>query len=211
MPTFFKSKKQREKEARRRRRQAFRQAQNAIDTVKDRIKQMEKDSGRKWEQARELLKSGQKAAAQRQITGYRAAQVLMMKLEQKRWVFEQYLMKMETAQTDTEFADALAAVNKVVAVDPEQVADVFEASQDVLGEQMDADRFWNKLYEKEMDGAKGALEDHIPTLDDMMQQLEDEAGAEIGEAGADKEKVAGELGDRIGRGHERVKKILDGK
>ncbi len=204
---LFKSKKSREKEARKERRQAFRRAENAVDNVKDRIRTMQKDADKQWGEAREALKAGEKAKAQRLLTSYRAAQVLMTKLEQKRWVFEQYLAKMEAAQSDSEFAKALEGINRVTEVDPEQVADVFEASQDILGEQLDADRFWGKLYEKEMDGAEGALEDYIPTVEELSSQLNQEAAVEVG--GETAERVGQDLDERIGEGRERVKKLLD--
>lgn len=209
MSKLFMSKEGRRKQARRERRKAFREAERAVDNVKDRIKQMEREADKQWVQAREAMKAGQKAAAQRSLTGYRASQVLMTKLEQKRWVFEQYVTKMDVAQSDQEFSEALAAVNKVVKIDPEQVADVFETSQDVLGEQMDADRFWARLHEKEMDGAAGALEDHIPSVEDLNRQLEHEAAAEVG--GDSPESVNSDLDKRIGAGQDRVKDLLDGK
>ena len=111
---FIKTKKEKERAVRKDRRRAYRQAENAVQDVKDRAKRMEKEAEADWLKARDALKEGKQAAAQRALTSYRAAQVLMTKLEQKRWVFEQYLMKMETAGTDAEFATALAAVNKVI-------------------------------------------------------------------------------------------------
>lgn len=209
MARLFMSKEGRRKQERRERRRAFRDAENAVDSVKDRIKQMQREANKQWDEARDSLKAGQKAAAQRLLTSYRAAQVLMTKLEQKRWVFEQYLTKMQMAQSDQEFSGALEAVNKVVKIDPEKVADVFDASQDILGEQVDAERFWERLYEKEMDGAVGTLEDHIPSIEDLGKQLEQEAAAEVGGRAA--EKVNAELDERIKSGQERVKKLLDGK
>jgi len=108
-----------------------------------------------------------------------------------------------------EFSNALASVNKVVDIDPEKVADVFEASRDILGEQVDAERFWQRLYEKEMDGAAGALEDHIPSLEELSTQLEQEAAAEV--SGRTAENVNAEIDERIKSGQERVKKLLDGR
>jgi len=209
MSNLFKSKKQRELDDKRERRRAFRQAENAIEDVKDRVRQMEKESKKQWDQAREALKAGQKAAAQRLLVSYRASQVLMTKLEQKRWVFEQFFTKLQAAQSDQQFSTALAAINKVVQIDPDKVADVFETSQDLLGEQVETDRFWSRMYEKEMDGAAGSLEDHIPTLDDLGKQLEQEAAAEIGGAAAG--RVGAELDERMKAGQDRVKKLLDGK
>lgn len=207
---LFKSKSERAREERRDRRHAFRQAENAIDDVKDRVKSMEKESKKQWEAAREALKAGQQAAAQRALTGYRASQVLATKMEQKRWVFEQYLTKMQAAQTDNQFAAALGAINQVVKIDPERVADIFDSAQDILGEQVDADRFWDKLYGKEMEGATGALEDHIPSMADLSAQLEQEVAAEVGGAAAP--ATANQAIDsRLAEGQERVKKLLEGK
>ncbi len=207
---LFKSKAERAREERRDRRHAFRQAENAIDDVKDRVKGLDKECKKHWDAAREALKSGQKAAAQRALTSYRAAQVLATKMEQKRWVFEQYLTKMQAAQTDNQFATALGAINQVVKIDPERVADVFDTAQDLLGEQLDGDRFWNKLYGKEMEGATGALEDHIPTMEDLGGQLEQEVAAEVGGAAAP--AAANQAIDsRVTAGQERVKKLLEGK
>lgn len=201
------SKRERQKRARRSRRRAFRDAESSVAEVKDRIRTMEKDAAREWDKAREALKAGQDASAQRALKSFRAAQVLMTKLEQKRWVFEQYLTKMQMAQSDNEFAQALEGVNKVIRIDPEQVGDVFEASQELLGEQLDADRFWERLYESEMDGATGSLEDHIPSMEDLMTQLTQEAAVDV--SGGTTERVSSELADRIKSGHERVKKLLD--
>lgn len=206
---LFMSREGRRKQDRSERRKAFREAERAVENVKDRIKQMQRESDKQWNEARDALKSGQKAAAQRLLTSYRAAQVLTTKLEQKRWVFEQYLTKMEMARSDQEFSEALGGLNKVVQIDPEKVADVFENAQDILGEQIDADRFWDKLYRKEMEGAEGNMEDYIPSIEEMQTQLEQEAAVEVG--GATAGRVDSELDKRIGAGRERVSKLLDDK
>lgn len=195
---------------RRERRHAFRAAENAVAEVKARQTTLEKESKRHWDAAREALKSGQKAAANRELTSYRAAQTMVVKLEQKRWVFEQYLTKMQMAQSDTAFADALGAINKIIRINPESVADVFDEAGDLLGEQLDSDRFWSSLYEKEMSGAKGNLEDYIPSMDDLASQLEQEAAAEVGGGAAPKAADAA-IDARISEGQQRVKDILSGK
>ena len=196
---------------RRVRRHAFRDAENAKQDVVDRQKRLEKEAKENWAKAREALKSGEKAAANRTLTAARAAQVLAMKLEQKRWVFEQYLTKMEVAQSDNQFAEALGQINKIIRIDPEHVEDVFGTAQDVLGEQVDADRFWNKMYESEMAGANGALQDHIPSMEEMSSQLEQEVAAEIGGGESTPEAADSAIDARISAGQQRVKDILDGK
>lgn len=200
----------RKRAQRRERRHAFREAENAIDSVKERQNELEKESKKHWEAAREAMKNGEKAAAQRALISYRASQSLVMKLEQKRWIFEQYFTKMQVAGSDAQFAEALGSLNKVVNIDPEKVMDVFDTAQDILGEQVDGDRFWEKMYNKEMEGATKAAEDHIPSMEDLGAQLEQEVAAEVGGAAAP--AAAGkEIDSRIAAGQERVKNMLEGR
>lgn len=201
-------------EARRRaerkaRRHAFRQANSAIDTIKDRQKDLEKESKKQWAAAHEALKSGQKAAANRALVAYRASQVLAMKLEQKCWAFQQYVVKLEMAQSDTEITSALNSINKIMKIDPDKVADVFADAEDKLGEQLEVDKFWEKQYGKEMEGASGALEDFIPSLEQMTLELEHGVAAELGQAAP--MSVDSAINERISSGQQRVKDLLDGK
>ena len=176
---FFRGKKEKERAERREKRHALRRAEGAIDEVVERIKRMEKDAETEWERAREAAKEGKQAAAQRALTSYRSAQVLITKLEQKKWVFKQILMKLETAGTDSEFANALAAVNKVTNINVEMVEDVFDEAGDLLAEAGDTDKFWSQMYGKEVEGSHDALKDHIPSMDDLEKTLQEEVAGKI--------------------------------
>ena len=176
---FFKTGKEKERAERREKRHALRRAEGAVDEVVERIKRMEKDAEAEWERAREAAKEGKQAAAQRALTSYRSAQVLITKLEQKKWVFKQVLMKLETAGTDSEFAKALAAVNKVTNINVEMVEDVFDEAGDLLAEAGDTDKFWSQMYGKEVEGSKEALKDHIPSMEDLEKTLQEEVAGKI--------------------------------
>ena len=176
---FFKTQKERERADRREQRHALRRAEGTIDEVAERIKRMEKDADAEWERAREATREGKQAAAQRALTSYRAAQVLITKLEQKKWVFKQVLMKLETAGTDAEFAKALGMVNKVTNINVEMVEDVFDEAGDLLAEAGDTDKFWAQMYGKEVEGSKGALQDHIPSMEDLEKTLQEEVAGKI--------------------------------
>ena len=176
---FFKTGKEKERAERREKRHALRRAEGAIDEVVERIKRMEKDAETEWDRAREAAKEGKQAAAQRALTSYRSAQVLITKLEQKKWVFKQVLMKLETAGTDSEFAKALAAVNKVTNINVEMVEDVFDEAGDLLAEAGDTDKFWSQMYGKEVEGSKEALKDHIPSMEDLEKTLQEEVAGKI--------------------------------
>ncbi len=176
---FFKTGKEKEREERREKRHALRKAEGAVDEVCERIKKMEKDAEAEWSRAKEATKEGKQAAAQRALTSYRSAQVLITKLEQKKWVFKQVLMKLETAGTDAEFAKALAAVNKVTDINVEMVEDVFDEAGDLLAEAGDADKFWAQMYGKEVEGSKDALQDHVPSMEDLEKTLQEEVAGKI--------------------------------
>lgn len=176
---FFKSKREKEREERRERRHALRKAEGAVDEVVERVKRMEKEAEAEWERAKEAAKEGKQAAAQRSLTSYRAAQVLITKLEQKKWVFKQVLMKLETAGTDAEFAKALAAVNKVTDINVEMVEDVFDEAGDLLAEAGDTDKFWAQMYGKEVEGSSGALQDHVPSMEELEKSLQEEVVGKI--------------------------------
>ena len=62
---LFKSSKEIEREKNRARRRALRDVERAADVVKDRIATLKKERDAAWTQAREYLRDGQKAAAQR--------------------------------------------------------------------------------------------------------------------------------------------------
>lgn len=175
---LFKSRLDREREAKGRRRRAFRDAEGAVDAVRDRIKKLKADRDKAWGEARNYLRDGQKAAAQRNLQTCRASELMMSKLEMKRWVFEQLLTKLEMAKTDQEFAGAMTAINMVVRIDPDQIADVLGEVEDKLGEQLDTDRVWEKMNGKEMDGIETSMAETIPSVDQMLKDLEDEVGAQ---------------------------------
>ena len=105
--------------------------------------------------------------------------MLITKLEQKKWVFKQILMKLETAGTDSEFANALAAVNKVTNINVEMVEDVFDEAGDLLAEAGDTDKFWSQMYGKEVEGSHDALKDHIPSMEDLEKTLQEEVAGKI--------------------------------
>lgn len=212
---LFKSKKERERDEAKKRRKAFREAENAVDVVKDRIAKLKKDRDKSWEEARIYLKDGQKVAAQRGLQACRASEMLMSKLEMKRWVFEQLLSKLELAKSDQDFSQALGAINTVVKIDPEAISDVLDEVQDKLGEQVDTDKIWEKVYGKEMEGVETQMTDVIPSVEDMEKQLQDEVVADLGTqrtiTSSEESEGGSAVKQQIFEGRKRLKDLLDGE
>ena len=160
---LFKSKAERERDAQKKRRKAFRDAENAVDLVKERVGKMKAERDKAWGEGKKYLRDGQKGAAQRCLQTCRASELLMSKLEMKRWVFEQLLSKLELAKSDQDFTQALGAINTVVKIDPEAVANVLDEVHDKLGEQVDTDKIWERVYGKEMEGGKNREDEVVPS------------------------------------------------
>jgi len=211
---LFKSKGERDKEVQRKRRQAFRQAENSVDVVKDRVNKLKKERDKAWQEARAYMKDGQKGAANRSLQTCRASEMMMSKLEMKRWVFEQLLTKLELAKTDGEFANALKAINTVVNIDPEHVADVLGEVEDKLGDQVDTDKIWEKVYGKEMEGVASEMTDVVPSIEEMQKQLQDEVAEDLGgslpskQAAKDTEPGPG-VKQQIDEGRQRLRKLME--
>lgn len=208
MGMLFKSRKERERSARKDRRQALRHAENALEDVRAEVRKREAAAEREWTRAREALQSGQKDAAQSRLKAYRHTRLLTARLEQKRWVFEQFFSQLQLVETDQSFTHALDALNRLVRIDPEKVESVIDATTDLLAEQSDADQVWERVGRRMAEHSADAPHDETPPLEELEKQLAEEAAVELGGGPA---RVAGELDARLRSGQERVKNLLDGR
>ena len=108
----------------------------------------------------------------------------------------------------------LGAINTVVEIDPEKVADVLGAVEDKLGDQVDTDKLWEKMRDKEMEGVEGAMTDQIPSVDQMFKDLEDEVVSESDAEPPARSRAAAESSaradDDTANLRARARKIIDG-
>ncbi len=211
---LFKSTREIEREKAHSRRRALRDVESATDTVKEEIATLKKDRDAAWAQAREYLRDGQKAAAQRTLQSVQSCELMMGRLEKKLWVFNQLALRMKMAKTDQEFANALEKLNRTLEIDPDRMADVLGDVDDSLSEQVDVDKNWDKRYEKEMNGL--AQSDAVPSMEEMMGSLEKEVVADVaggaaiaGAVPAAEAKASVGIADGIGEGRRRLKALMD--
>ena len=204
---IFKSEKQRKKEQRMQRRRALRDAEGAVDKIRERIDDMKKERDATWREARAYLKAGQKEAAQRCLQSVRAGEVLMSQLEKKHWVSRQLIVRMETAGIDQEIAGSFAVLQQVIDIDPDRISETLDDVREALGEQGDIEKMWDKMYEKDMAGIE-RVSDTIPSVETMMKNLEDEATAEVGgykvaDGGFDT------INDEISQGRKKLDRLME--
>ena len=131
----------------------------------------------------------------------------MDNLDRKRWVFGQYVTKMEMAKADMDFAESLRGVAAVMDFDPEAIAQIMDDSDIILDDVKDADKIWQKKYEKDIN----TLVSEGDTIDNMMEDLEAVVALEVS-GGKFSSVNAGEedsIKDDISSGYKRLKELME--
>ena len=177
---LFKTKQEREKELRRRQRRAFTKAEDAVDTVNTAISELTKDKLKAWDDAKKSASIGQKAAAMLSLQKYRALEVQIYQLEKRKWVFQNYLTRLKMLDVNNVFVEAMEAINQVVTVDVDAIADAMDNIDDKLLEGSEADRIWEKNFEKNLNGMSVKETDIIPDVDSLFNSLQGEVALDIG-------------------------------
>jgi hypothetical protein len=205
---LFKSKKERERETERKRRKAVRNADRVVGDVKRDITKMEKEKAQAWTDARQFLKEGQKDASRRKLQTVRAMELQIVKLEKRRWTFEQVGRKLKNASVDQQISASLGELADSIHIDPDTLAEGLANTEDKLMDLVDNDRIWESAYDKEMEGVETSEEQMIPSFEEMEKLLADEAAVDIG---GERESVSGdkELKEKIDEGRERLKGLLE--
>ena len=177
---LFKTKQEREKEIRRRQRRAFTKAEDAVDTVNSAINELTKDKLKSWDDAKKAASIGQKAAAMLSLQKFRAIEVQIYQLEKRKWVFQNYLTRLKMLDVNNVFAEAMEAINQVVTVDVDAIADAMENIDDKLLDGAELDRMWEKSFEKNLNGMSVKETDIIPDVDSLFNSLQGEVALDIG-------------------------------
>ncbi len=177
---LFKTKQEREKELRRRQRRAFTKAEDAVDSVNSAINELTKDKLKSWDDAKKAASIGQKAAAMLSLQKFRALEVQIYQLQKRKWVFQNYLTRLKMLDVNNVFVEAMEAINQVVAVDVDAIADAMDNIDDKLLEGAEADRIWEKNFEKNLNGMSIKETDIIPDVDSLFNSLQGEVALDIG-------------------------------
>jgi len=207
---IFKSQEEREKERKRAQRKAFREAKKNVDVMKEKIEGIKEKRDQAWQEARGYLKNGQKSAAERCMQTVRSGELLIDKLEKKYWVSEQMLVKLDLAKTDREFAHSLSSIQSVIDIDPDAVTDIFDEIKDKLGDQEEIENLWDGAYKDEMKSVAKEGAEIVPSMEEMMGDLEEEVAMDIRESSVLEEKGSSknDLVDEIGAGRKKLRDLL---
>ena len=177
---LFKTKQEREKELRRRQRRAFTKAEDAVDTVNSAINELTKDKLKSWDDAKKAASIGQKGAAMLSLQKFRAIEVQIYQLQKRKWVFQNYLTRLKMLDVNNVFVEAMEAINQVVAVDVDAIADAMDNIDEKLLDGAELDRMWEKSFEKNVNGMSVKETDIIPDVDSLFNSLQGEVALDIG-------------------------------
>lgn len=181
---LFKSDKERKREAARRLRRAFTKAEDAVDTVNSAIRELNQSKLKAWEAAKNAAAAGRKAEALLALQKYRGFEVQVYQLEKRKWVFENYIIRLKMADVNNVFAESMRALNDAVQVDVDLVVDSMEDIDDKLSDVTALDKMWEKNFDKNMNGMSVQETDIIPDVDSLFASLQGEVALDIGGGGA---------------------------
>ena len=204
----FKSAKELENEKRREAHHNERLVEQALDNYDFQIAKLIKQRDAVWSQARELLKSGRRADAQRTLIYFKRYDLSISKLEnQKAYLTDKVIQISSTGNA----AAALAYIRKMAAsqnINPETLAENIEEMDIITQDIADTDKQMTNAFNRDLSHmAKEEASAGIQYEDaELMAALEKECVAEInGQA------VPAEKNSALDEGVERLKKLLGGK
>lgn len=177
---LFKSDKERKREAARRLRRAFTKAEDAVDIVNEAIRELNQSKLKAWEAAKKAAASGRKAEALLALQKYRGFEVQVYQLEKRKWVFENYIIRLKMADVNNVFAESMKALNTAVQIDVDMVVDSMEDIDDKLTDVTELDKMWEKNFDKNMNGLSVQETDIIPDVDALFSSLQGEVALDIG-------------------------------
>ena len=215
---LFKSKKERDRQEKRAKRREMRQSNRkvakALRELTDKVKKIRAKRDADWAKAKEYLKGGQKAQAQNLLRSCRAKEVLASKLEKKADFWENRHVKMEASQTDSVMAEAMRDLAVLNNVDPDNIEESMLAMEEMFDDQVDVDQIVDREHEKDMEDVSIQETDVVPSIDEMVSELESEVAVEIeadsmAQAESEAETVEGTTKEKIGSLRDRLKQVLE--
>ncbi|MDD4013535.1 MAG: Snf7 family protein [Candidatus Omnitrophica bacterium] len=175
----FKTGKDKQRDIRVKQRRAFREANSTIQQVEQRIESLQKDKNKRWEEAKQYLMGGQKAASNRCLQSCRMIEMLINKMETKKWVFTQLVSRAEIAKDEQSFIACMGDLNSVLNIDCNVAEMNLDSLTDKLSEQDSIDSLWEQEYKTELQGISNISDETIPQMEELEKQLEDEVCAGI--------------------------------
>ncbi|MCY2927904.1 MAG: hypothetical protein NTV86_00130 [Planctomycetota bacterium] len=181
---LFKSRAAREREVsrekRRQTRQGNRKVQKTLHELGDKVKKIRLKRDADWAKAKEYLRGGQKAQAENLLKSCRAKELLASKLERRVDFWESRQTRMEATQSDAVMADAMRDLATLSNIDPDNIEESMLAMEETFDDQTEVDSIIEREHEKDTEEVSLQETETVPSLKDMVSELESEVAVEIG-------------------------------
>ena len=204
--SLFESTKDKNKREKKEARQRKRKLKNLLSGTEANIQSLNSDLEGCREEARKFLTAGQKGAAMQSMQAYRNTLSLIQKLRTRKFVIESNKANLEMAQTDQESVSILSDIANALEIDPEEIADKLEDVEDKIDEQEAVDEIFDRVYQQQL-AASGKVSDALPSVEDLMSDLE----AEVNGGQTQKESGKEEPSDEIDQLREDLDDLENGK
>ena len=175
----FKSKSEREREQRRERRRNERKVEQDIEKFDEAIAKLTEERTKVWNQARELLKSGRKAEAQRTLLFYKKYDIAINKLEKQKVFLKSQALQVSTAGNVNTTLNDIKTMAADHNIDPDKLAESLDDVEMIAEDILDSDKIMNKAFDKDLDhmAQEVAAGDISYKDDELMAALENECAA----------------------------------
>lgn len=206
---LFKTQNQKEKEARAELRKAFGGCKRAISSLDIKAKEIEKDRNKKWQEAAEKLKAGNRPAARRHLQAVRSRERMIEQLETRKIVSEEKLVKLQQMEFDAKLTKSFSKIINLVEVDTEELVDTLEAVTNSIEELNANDEVWVSEMNNDLNEAEYADSDVIDSVDNLMGQLESEVAFEVGGISGGTTTESNSLTEDIGKAADRLRNLME--
>ena len=209
---IFKSTREIENEKRRQARRNERKVEQDLASFDDQILALAKQRDDSWSQARELLKSGRRTEAQRQLLYYKRYDIQITKLEnQKAFLTGQAVQIRSTGNAAATLAD-IRTMAAGQGIDPDALDENLSELELINQDITDSEKQMSTAFDRDLDNMRKAEANGAIRYDDadLMAALENECAVEISGQTALSEKTSNSTAG-IAEGAERLKKLLGGK
>ena len=198
-----------ERAVRREKSKTKRRVEGTIFDTKYQIERLEKKNEANWARARKLMLEGDVPRAKIMVMKYRLFVRLVEKQQKKKALLEDYLMRVENAETDVALADAFGRYAALIDVDPAKIEEELSKIAGHMENIDEVQRIIADVYREPTPNLTDGDMEGVPSLDELMKQLSFDVTLENGGKAPVGQTVADSATRTSTLGHEAIDKELD--
>ena len=186
-------------------RQQERELNRKVEAVRELADSLEQESAATRKVAHNLLKAGKRGLAEEKMKEVRILELDWSKQRKKSFLINHYQRQIKIAKTDTDVADALGKLIKLVKFDSSKVGGMFDTIENAVSDKADIDSMYDDVYREEIEKGSVSYSASVPTFEEMMKELESEVAHEASGG----KTVVGNTSEAITLAKEKLAKVRE--